>query len=99
MAIPNDEIIQKELLNLLAHTPDGRLHVHKIYDKLAELHPELTRQELDDPYSNSKSWWANRVQFARLHLVQRRLLFRDGYGTNPSRGIWIITDAGRMIAR
>jgi predicted HNH restriction endonuclease len=66
-----------------------------IYDELAKLHPELTRQELNDPYRNSKSLWANRVQFARLHLVQRRLLYTDGDGTNPSRGDWIITDAGR----
>ena len=95
MAIPNDEIIKKELLDLLAHTPDGRLHVHKIYAEIAKLLPELTLQELKDPYRHSKSIWANRVQFARLHLAQRKLLYRDGDGPNPSRGVWIITDAGR----
>lgn len=95
MPIPNDEVIQKELLNLLAHAPDGRLHVHNIYTELAKLHPELTAQELNAPYRNSKSLWANRVQFARLHLTQRRLLYKDGYGPNPSRGVWIITDAGK----
>ncbi len=95
MAIPHDEIIKKELLALLAHTHGGRLYVHKVYDELAKLHPNLTQQELNDPYRNSKSKWANRVQFARLHLVQHGLLYRDGYGPNPSRGVWIITDAGR----
>ena len=95
MAIPNDEIIKKELLVLLAHTPNGRVHLHKVYADLAKLHPELTHQELNDPYRNSKSLWANRVQFARLHLVQRKFLYRDGDGPNPSRGVWIITDAGR----
>jgi predicted HNH restriction endonuclease len=95
MSIPNDDVIQKELLYLLAHSPDGRFHVHKIYAELAKLHPELTHQELNKPYRNSKNLWANRVQFARLHLTQRRLLYKDGYGPNPSRGVWIITDSGR----
>ena len=92
MAIPNDEIIAEELLDLLAHTSGGRLHVHKIYDDLAKLHPELTRQELNNPYRNSKSMWANRVQFARLHLVQRRLytemervlILQGEFGSSPT---------------
>lgn len=95
MAIPDDHIIQEELLELLASSPGGRLNVRSIYSQLANLHPELTDQEKNQQYENSLSKWANRVQFARLHLVQSGLLFRADAGPNPARGVWIITEKGR----
>lgn len=96
MSIPEDTTIQNELIALLASVPSGRLDVSIIYEKLAELHPELTVQETTEKYRNSKSKWANCVQFARLHLVQQGLIYRYGNGPNPMRGTWVITDDGRI---
>lgn len=98
MAIPDDYVIQTELLALLASSPNGRLQVRNVYEELAKLHPELTHQEKNQRYENSLSKWANRVQFARLHLVNRGLVFSAGKGPNPSHGVWIITEAGKKRA-
>ena len=95
MAIPHDDTIQREILELLDGAPDGRMHLREVYDRLARLHPELTADERYLKYQHSLSEWANRVQFARLHLVGRGFVFRAGAGPNPQRGFWIITDSGR----
>lgn len=95
MAIPSNDVIEPELLALLAASPSGRLGVTDVYDQLASLHPELTFEERSLPFKNSASQWANRVQFGRLHLVERGFIFRAGDGPNPRRGVWIITDTGR----
>jgi hypothetical protein len=98
MSIPHDDVIKNELLSLLASSTDGRLHVHKIYKELAKLHPELTEQEKYDRYRNSLSKWANRVQFARLHLVAHGMIYRAGAGPRAAHGEWIITEKGRKRA-
>ena len=98
MTIPDDFVIQNEILSLLASSPDGRLHLHKVYDELSKLHPELTYEEKNKKYVNSKSEWANRVQFARLHLANRGLIYKAEAGPSPARGVWIITEAGRKRA-
>ncbi len=98
MAIPHDDIIKKELLSLLASTPNGRMDVQKIYEKLAKLHPELTEREKYDRYRNSLSKWANRVQFSRLHLVDQGMIHRAGTGLRAVNGVWIITEKGRKCA-
>jgi len=99
MSIPQDDVIQKELIILLYSYTDFRLHVHNIYEELAKLHPELTKQEKFEKYRNSLSKWANRVQFARLHLVHKGLLYRDGEGPLPSRGGWVLTEVGNKYAQ
>jgi hypothetical protein len=98
MTIPDDSIIQMNILSLLATAADRRMHVQTIYDELAKLHDELTPQEMSQRYDNSVSKWANRIQFAKHHLVYKDLIHRAGSGPNPSHGIWIITEAGRKVA-
>lgn len=98
MAIPDDNIIQQELLALIAAKPNKRVHASNAYDELAPLHPELTHQELTERYQNSVSKWANRVQFARLHLVNKGLLYRAKDGPNASAGYWVLTPAGETVA-
>jgi hypothetical protein len=95
MAIPDDAAIQEELLQLLGSSPQNRIHASEAYSKLVELHPELTNAEVSEPYRNSVSHWANRVQFARLHLVERGLVYRAGAGPTPRSGVWILTDRGK----
>ncbi|WP_194763013.1 winged helix-turn-helix domain-containing protein [Microbacterium sp. UFMG61] len=94
MAIPHDKEIQEALLHHLARSNDHRSHAQECYEALALLFPELTIEEKKDRYRSSISKWANRVQFARLHLVNGGYLFRAGDGPSPTRGVWILTSAG-----
>ena len=93
MALPHDESIQIQLLRLLAGATHGRMHCNDVYRILAKYFPMLTRAECEDPYQSSLSHWANRVQFARLHLVNRGLILRPYAGAG--RGYWEISAKGR----
>jgi hypothetical protein len=92
MALPHDEEIQIELLRLLADALHGRMHCQDIYQVLARRFPCLTEDEKTVPYRNSVSHWANRVQFARLHLVDRGWLL---HASMNGRAVWAISDKGR----
>ncbi len=94
MAIPHDEVIQIHLLKLLANAPGGTLHCNEVYPLLAARFPELTPDEVGDPYSHSLSKWANRVQWARCHVVEKGFLLRP-YVQND-RGFWTISEKGRQ---
>jgi len=93
MALPNDEDIQTALLRLLARAPEGRMHCQDVYRVLATEFPNLTRREMNDPYRSSVSHWANRVQFARLHMVNKGWILRPA--TGGGRGYWTISPQGR----
>ena len=93
MALPSDERIQGELMDLLSCAPDAQMHCREIYQELAERFPELTPDEVSVPYGTSVSHFANRVQFARLHLVVQGLLLRPAAG--DGRGWWTLSSKGR----
>lgn len=97
MAIPNDKIIQDELLKLLYKTEFKMLHCNVVYDELAKLFPELTEEEKTKKYKQSKSKWANCVQFARLRLVH------SGYLLNAKEtknfGYWKLSNAGEEYTK
>lgn len=93
MALPGDHEIQIELLDLLSTAPDGQMRTRDAYRVLAQRFPRLTRDETTIPYRNSVSHWANRVQFARLHLVQLGYILPPHSG--GGRGIWTISAKGR----
>ncbi|HKZ70364.1 MAG TPA: winged helix-turn-helix domain-containing protein [Anaerolineales bacterium] len=99
MSIPHDDDIQLELLKLFNKAFSGTMHCNDIYDELAKLFPELTEDELNEPYENSASKWANRVQFARLHCVQADYIYvaRDEHA--QGWGYWTITEEGRKHVR
>jgi len=92
MALPHDEEIQAELLRLLADASHGRMHCQDIYEELARRFPYLTEDEKNVPYRNSVSHWANRVQFARLHLVDKGWLL---HASMNGRAVWAVSDNGR----
>jgi len=92
MSLPHDEEIQTALLRLLADAPHRRMHCQDIYQELARNFPCLTEDEKTVPYRNSVSQWANRVQFARLHLVDKGWLLHPSMS---SRAVWAISDKGR----
>jgi len=93
MSIPHDLDITIEMLRLLSKAPGGRMHCNDVYDSLARFFPQLSHDEKTIPYQNSKSKWANVVQFARLHCVLMGFIYRPDEGV--SRGYWKITEAGR----
>lgn len=95
MSIPHDDDIKDQLLKLLSRAPDGTMHCQDVYDKLADVFPEVTQDEIDEPYRNSLSKWANRVQFARLHCVGKDYILRARDENAQGWGYWTITEAGK----
>ncbi len=96
MAIPNEEVLKIQLQCFLDEHGDADLHCSEVYEGLAERFLCLTEEETDVPYAHARSHWANRVQFARLRLVDDKLMepmYLSG------RGYWKLTEAGRANIR
>src|SRR5882762_5521061 len=96
MALPHDHDIQYQLLLLLDEAPDGTMHCQDIYRELATRFPQLTPDDVEVPFANSCSHWANRGQWARHHLLLQGHLVPQ-YLTG--RGFWTISDGGRAYVR
>ena len=98
MSLPSDESIQSALLRFLMAQPDKEMHCCEVYGALAEHYPQITESELKCRYRNSRSHWANRVQFAVEHLRQKGLVCRPFIS---GRGIWALTkssDEGSAVS-
>lgn len=96
MSLPHDHDVQFQLLALLENTPNGRLHCQDIYRRLASRFPQLTADDVEIPYKNSCSHWANRVQWGRHHLVLQGYLL-PAYLSG--REVWAISEGGRLYVR
>jgi hypothetical protein len=92
MALPNEEFLTIQLQCFLYEDGDANLHCSDVYERLAERFPCLTDDEISVPYGHSRSHWANRVQFARHRLVERKFLEPMHLS---GRGYWKLTEAGR----
>ena len=99
MTIPTDEVLQADLLAFLAAEPDARATVWRVYEQLVLRHPEVTEAERTQKYRNSANLWANRVQFARLHLANQGMLFRANSAPDAPRSYWKLTPKGLETAR
>lgn len=99
MTFPHDDLIADELLRYIAAQPDGRIHGPASYAPVAARFPELTQQDLESRVPTGELRWESKVRFARLKLVERRLLYPAKDGPDPKRGVWILTDLGRSAAR
>lgn len=95
MSIPHDSVIQSQLLKLLSKSEDGTMKTSSVYDELAELFPELSDKEVNNKFQNSVSQFANRVQFVRLHCVERGLIYSLDNPESFGYGYWTITQKGR----
>jgi restriction endonuclease Mrr len=93
MTLPHDDYVQTQLLRLLSAAPGGRMYCQDVYIELAKQFPLLTEDEMRVPYKNSVSHWANRVQFARLHMVRKGWILHPTMG--GGRGFWQISESGR----
>ena len=102
MAIPSEKIIQDIILKHL-YTKRGNNFAIKAQDMYNELidsgwygTEELTEQEINQPYQNSYSEWANKVQWAVKSLrADNFLLAKESSG----RGIWKLSEIGIIEAR
>ena len=94
MSIPDDDTLQRDLLAFLVNEPKHSSNVWRVYKQLALLHPEVTEAEKTEKYQNSGSHWANRVQFARLHLANAGLLYKANAVAEAPRSVWKLTPAG-----
>lgn len=99
MTIPHDDDIQDALIAFLFSKPAHRAHAQQCYAGLEKQFPGLTDDEVNVPYRSSVSKWANRVQFARLHLVVDGYIFPARTGLSPSTGVWILTPLGETRGR
>lgn len=93
MAIPHDDVIQIELLRVLSTAPEGAMHCQGVYAALAPRFPSLIHDEVAYAFSNSMSKFANLVQRARQHLVDKGWVHPPHLG--GGRATWTITAAGR----
>jgi len=99
MAILKKEDLVREVVVILGARPDREAPCDVVYDELVAYFPDVTESEKDDRYRNSRSKWANRVQYARLLGVKERLIYKDGQGPQPRRGVWALTESGIREAR
>jgi hypothetical protein len=91
MSLPHDQDIQVAILRLLASAPKGTMHCQDVYRILAQEFPELTYEELWEPYRRSVSHWANRVQFAPMASHRERVpppLYRTRQRFLEHLGCW-----------
>ena len=89
MAIPSEKDIELPLLQEI-EAAGGEAKPSELYDKVARHFPQLTPSDQTVRHPRSGLLiWANRVQWARQHLVNK------GEIDASTRGIWKITERGR----
>jgi restriction system protein len=89
MAIPSEKYIELPLLQEI-QAAGGEAKPSDLYDRVAKHFPQLTSADQKASYQRSGLLiWANRVAWARQHLVNK------GELDASVRGIWRITDKGR----
>lgn len=97
MTLPHDDTVQLELLRLLASANEGRMCCADVYGALEQRFGGLKRDETAFAYRASRSHFANRVQWARQHAIERGwLLPAQSIG---ERGVWAVSAAGRERLR
>ena len=91
MAFPKQKDVEVPLLLVLDRL-GGSAAPQEVYPKVATFFPLLTEEDQEErlPSSSSARKWWNLVQWARQTLVGRGEL--DG----STRGVWAITEAGRV---
>ena len=92
MAFPKQSEVERPLLQIL-HELGGSAKPRDVYPRVATQFPTLTIEEQEERLESSPStrkWW-NLVQWARQHLVE------TGEIDGSTRGVWTLTDRGRLV--
>jgi restriction system protein len=90
MAFPTQKAVEIPLLKVIEKL-GGEAKPQDVYPLVAELFPELTKEDLAERLPSSAStvkWW-NLVQWARQRLVE------GGEIDGSTRGVWRLTEKGR----
>jgi hypothetical protein len=85
--LPEEEYVAP-LLQVL-HDRGGRAPAREVIDEVGRMLADRLTTLDKEPVSSGGVRWQNRVQFARLRLLERGLLKR-----NSPRGVWEITGKG-----
>jgi restriction system protein len=88
MALPRLADVQLALLRALVAL-GGQAPSSKVYPQVTKQFPDLTPEQLAEGLPSGGNRWTNRIQWVRLHLVQKGEMGSAGHG------IWAITDKGR----
>jgi restriction system protein len=88
VALPRLSDIGVALLRALI-TLGGEAPPSRVYPEVTKQFPSLSPEQLAETLPSGGNRWTNRIQWVRLHLIQK------GEMAGPSRGVWAITDKGR----
>src|SRR5688572_11766939 len=88
MPLPKLKDVEIALLRALAAV-GGQAPANKVYPQVSKQFPDLTAEQLAEALPSGGNRWTNRIQWVRLHLVQK------GEMASVGHGIWAITDKGR----
>ncbi len=88
MPLPRLTDIELALLRALV-TLGGEAPPSRVYPEVTKQFPSLTPELLAETLPSGGNRWTNRIQWVRLHLIQK------GEMTSPARGVWAITQKGR----
>lgn len=89
--LPEDEYF-KPILDVLLKR-GGSAPAREVIDSVGARLADLFKEADKAPIPSGGIRWQNRVQFARLRLVEEGLLSKDS-----QRGVWELTEAGRSRA-
>lgn len=71
-------------------TLGGQGTPQQIYPLMTKKFPSLTKEDLEETMLSGYNKWTNRIQWVRQHLIDK------GELVSPQRGIWAITEKGKM---
>ena len=92
MTLPIQKEIEIPLLSVIDEL-GGEAKPRDIYPRVTAHFPQITEADLRETVAGKTNKWANRVQWARQSLVQKKQLERY------PRGVWKITERGRERLR
>jgi hypothetical protein len=90
MSFPKGEKIQEAVLREVAQRGGETGLGHDFYQAVARCFPQLTPQDLAMKRPSGVNYWGNWIVAASMQLLNKREM------DQPTRGVWRITDKGRM---
>lgn len=95
VALTHQDILRDEILTTLAAFANTRGTRREVLDAMnRRLAPRWSVEDLASPAKHPyETNWRNRASYERMNMV------RDGLISNAERGVWALTDAGRLAVR
>jgi len=75
---------------MLLPIPSRRGETKEIYPRVTKKFPGIKEEDLTETLPSGPNKWQNRIQWVRQALLTK------GEISSPSRGVWAITDKGRL---